>query len=39
MKLEVEGIIQSYYDKEVSWVLGTMYIMDCMDKEKWENKE
>lgn len=28
MKLEVKGIMESYYDKEVSWLLGTMYIMD-----------
>lgn len=36
MKLEVEGIIDSYYDKELSWFLGTMYIMDSHGQRKVE---
>lgn len=35
MKLEVKGIIESYYDK-VSWFWGTMYIMDLHGQRKVE---
>lgn len=36
MKLEVKGIIESYDDKEVSWFLGIMYIMDLHGQRKVE---
>lgn len=42
MKLEVKGIIESHYDKEVSWFLGTVYIMDLQGQrevEKWRAKK
>lgn len=34
MKLEIKGIIDSDNDKEVSWCLGTMYIVDLHGQRK-----
>lgn len=36
MKLEVKRIIESYCNKEVSWVLGITYIMDLHGQRKVE---